>query len=112
MPATLFGVPDGTRFAPFVAADGHILYTLWAGSLSEAITAMRRNHTSARRATRLVVAVVEIIAWTVLCAYFHIGELVGVSTRWEAFTPVLLGSVIGISSVILISILVNPRRIV
>lgn len=110
MPATLFGVPDGTRFAPFVAADGHILYTLWAGSLSEAITAMRRNHTSARRATRLVVAVVEIIAWTVLCAYFNIGDMVGLSSRGGAFTPVVLGGVVGISSVMLISILVNPRR--
>ena len=111
MPATLFGVPDGGTIVPFVAADGQILHNLWAGALPEVLATMRKDHAHARRATRLVVAIVEIIAWTVLCTYFHIGELVGVSTRWEAFTPVLLGSVIGISSVILISILVNPRRI-
>lgn len=106
VPATLFGVPEHGEMVPFVAADGQVIHSLWAGSLPEALATLRTQEATARRNTRLVVGVMEIIAWTVLCADFKVGTLV----EWGAYTAVVLGSIIGIASVVLVSTVVNPRQ--
>lgn len=110
VPATLMGVPQGDAFVPYVAANGMVLHNLFLGSLADAVATLRGNYTKAQRNTRIAVAVVQIIAWTVLLGGLNVGAMLGLDNDQSLFIHLLLGIICGVMSVVVVSMAVNPRK--
>ena len=108
--ATLMGVPQGDTFVPYVSANGMVLHNLFLGSLTDAVVTLRGNYTKAQRRTRIAVAIIEILAWTVLLAGLNVGAMLGVGSDEATFIHLLLGIVAGVLSVVMVSMVVNPRK--
>ena len=107
--ATLMGVPQGNTFVPYVSANGMVLHNLCLGSLQDAVATLRGNYTKAQRNTRIAVAIVEIIAWTVLLGGLNVGAMLGLGSDESTFTHLALGIVCGIVSVVIVGKVINPR---
>lgn len=110
VPATLIGVPQGNTFVPYVSANGMVLHNLFLGSLQDAVATLRGSYTTAQRRTRIAVAVVEIIAWTVLLGGLNVGAMLGLGSDESAFIHLALGIMCGIASVVIVGKFFNPRK--
>lgn len=107
--ATLIGVPAGTTFTPFVSPTGLTLHQLFAGTLSDAVNTMRGKFVKARRQTRLVVTVAQLIAWCVLCSMIDIGTQLAWGEN-ALYVNLAVGAIGAIASVIIVSVLYDPAK--
>lgn len=107
--ATLIGVPAGNTFAPFVSATGLTLYQLFAGTLNDAVNTMRSDYVKSRRQTRIVVAVVQLIAWCILCSMIDIGTRLAWGDS-ALYVNLAVGAIGAIASVIIVSVLYDPVK--
>lgn len=110
VPATLIGVPQGNTFVPYVSANGMVIHNLFLGSLQDAVATLRGNYTKAQRNTRIAVAVIEMLAWTVLLGGLNVGAMLGLNNNEATFIHLLLGIVCGVLSVVIVSMAINPRK--
>jgi hypothetical protein len=107
--ATLIGVPAGNTFTAFVSTTGLTLYQLFAGTLSDAVNTLRRDYVKSRRQTRIVVSIVQLIAWCVLFAMLDVGTRL--SWGESAFyVNLAVGIICAIASVIIVSVLYDPIK--
>ena len=107
--ATLVGVPTGDTFAAFVSPTGLTLHQIFAGTLNDAVNTMRHEFVKARRQTRLVVTVAQLIAWCVLCSMIDIGTRLA----WDEnalYVNLAVGAIGAIASVIIVSVLYDPIK--
>ena len=107
--ATLIGVPAGNTFTAFVSATGLTLYQLFAGTLSDAVNTMRHEYIKSRRQTRIVISIVQLIAWCVLFAMIDVGTRLAWGER-ALYVNITIGVICAIASVIIVSVLYDPAK--
>jgi Transmembrane protein 43 len=107
--ATLIGVPAGDTFAAFVSPTGLTLHHLFAGTLSDAVNTMQHEFVKARRQTRIVITIVQLIVWYTLFAAIDVGTRL--SWGESAFyVNLAVGIICAIASVIIVSVLYDPIK--
>ena len=107
--ATLIDVPDGNAFTAFISPSGLTLHRLLTGTRSDAINTMRHEFVKARRQTRIVMTIVQMIVWYILCAVIDVGTRL--SWGENAFYVNLAVSIIcAIACVIVVSVRYDPIK--
>lgn len=107
--ATLVGIPADNTFKEFVSSTGQVIHCLFAGTLDDAVNVMRSDFDNARRNTRIVIMIAQIIGWSVLCNQIDIGSRLS----WGAnalYVNIGIGAIFAIASVIIVSLLYDPIK--
>ena len=99
----------GNTFTAFVSATGLTLYQLFAGTLSDAVNTMRHEYIKSRRQTRIVISIVQLIAWCVLFAMIDVGTRLAWGER-ALYVNLTIGVICAIASVIIVSVLYDPAK--
>ena len=107
--ATLVGVPAANTFNAFVSATGHTIHFLFAGTLDDAVNAMRSEFDKARRNTRIVVTLAQFIGWNVLFSLIDIGTRLSWGEN-AIYVNLAVGVIFAIASVIIVSLLYDPSK--
>jgi hypothetical protein len=107
--ATLVGVPSGNTFNEFVSATGQVIHYLFAGTLDDAVRMMRSEFDKARRNTRIIIAIAQLIGWSVLFTQIDIGTRLSWGEN-AIYVNLAVGVIFAIASVIIVSLLYDPSK--
>lgn len=107
--ATLVGVPAENTFNEFVSATGQVIHSLFAGTLDDAVRVMRSEFDKARRNTRIVIMITQLIGWSVLFTQFDIGTRLSWGEN-ALYVNLGVGAIFAIASVIIVSLLYDPIK--
>jgi len=106
---TLVGVPAENTFNEFVSATGQVIHCLFAGTLNDAVNMMRSEFDKARRNTRIVIMIAQVIGWSVLFNQIDIGTRLSWGEH-ALYVNLGVGAIFAIASVIIVSLLYDPIK--